>query len=329
VTAPFMTADEASRAGKETMANAPMGKRLEGSGRYKMPLLLGESGPKAGGDWVPGGLQSMTNLAAATSDTRALGVWELEQAAIGLGLHPELAAELRNRVYAAKDRGVDFQALKDEPDKILKGQLKDIIERAKDISGANEARDAGIVRHDIWEDHGKTGQQTGTEQINSEITALRGLLDGAGFEVIPDLIERTVRNTAIQAAGRFDNILLHRSSGRLIMADLKTKRKKFWTWLEIDAQLAGYANAEYMLMSPSSVYGRERWDEWYVDGPKRLGVDLIEGCVLHMPSDGARPRLRKVDLVSGWVTMQLARQVCTQRSFGRSVEREAESYWDS
>ncbi len=118
------------------------------------------------------------------------------------------------------------------------------------------------------------------------------------------------------------------------MADLKTKRKKFWTWLEIDAQLAGYANAEHMLETGNYGPGQPRERVEYVDGPKRLGVDLIEGCVLHMPSGPDErgewhPRLRRVDLVSGWVTMQLARQVCTQRSFGRSVAREAESYWDS
>jgi len=322
--APFMTTAEASKAGKETMANAPMGKRLEGSGRYKMPLLPGESGPKSGGDWVSGGLQSMTNLAASISDTKALGRWELEQALIGVGLHPELAAELRNVVYAAKGRGVDFQALKDEPETRLRTALGLLAERAKDISGGNAARDAGIVRHDVWEVRGKTGEQAGTGQINTEIVSLEGLLDAAGFEVVPELVERTVRNLEVAAAGRFDNILMHRRTGQLYMADLKTKQKDFWSFLEIDAQLAGYAYAEYMLSQPPT-FGDH---VFYVDGPRALGVDLTVGVVLHMPSNGARPRLRKADLVSGWETLQLARRVCTQRSFGRSVGRMAESYWE-
>jgi hypothetical protein len=99
------------------------------------------------------------------------------------------------------------------------------------------------------------------------------------------------------------------------MADLKTKRKPFWTWLEIDAQLAGYAYAEYMLHEGQ-----------YVRGPVAF-VDLTEGVVLSMPSDGGQPMLRRADLVNGRNTMQLARQVCTQRSRGKSAERMAASYW--
>lgn len=311
-------------------ADIPMGTRHPTMHRYKVPLLPGEVGtkscPPGVEPWVPGGVQSMTNLAASISDTKALGWWELEQALIGLGLHPELAAELQRVVYAAKERGVDFQALKDEPGKATRGELAAIIERAKDISGANTARDAGIVRHDVWEIFGRFGRQTGTEQINTEIQAMRQLLDAAGFEIIPELCERTVRNVAIQAAGRFDNILMHRRSGRLYMADLKTKRKPFWTWLEMDAQLAGYAYAEYMLADGESPDQRFPLAPDYVLGPK-ADVDLTEGVILHMPSDGAEPRLRRADLTQGWRTMQLAREVCTVRSLGKSAGRERESYW--
>lgn len=304
-------------------ADIPMGTRHPTMHRYKVPLLAGEVGtkscPPGVEPWVPGGVQSMTNLAASISDTKALGWWELEQVLIGVGLHPELAGELRRVVYAAKERGVDFQALKDEPDKVTRGELAAITERAKDISGANTARDAGIVRHDVWEIFGRFGQQTGTEQINTEIQAMRQLLDAAGFEIIPELCERTVRNVAIQAAGRFDNILMHRRSGRLYMADLKTKRKPFWTWLEMDAQLAGYAYAEWMLEGSGD-------EITYGPGPLHH-VDLTEGVILHMPSDGAEPRLRRADLTQGWRTMQLAREVCTVRSLGKSAGRERESYW--
>jgi len=312
-------------------ADIPMGTRHPTQHRYKVPLLPGEVGtkscPPGVEPWVPGGVQSMTNLAASISDTKALGLWELEQALIGVGLHPELAAELRRVVYAAKERGVDFQALKDEPEKVLRGELAAITERAKDISGANAARDAGIVRHDVWDINGKSAGHTfsGTEQINAEIRALRELLDAAGFEVIPELCERTVRNVKLIAGGKFDNILMHRKSGRLVMADLKTKRKPFWTWLEMDGQLAGYAYAEWMLETIETSPGV--FEVVYVPGPKPLGVDLTEGVILHMPSDGGEPRLRRADLTRGWRTMQLAREVCTVRSDGKSAGRDRESYW--
>src|ERR1051325_9862330 len=64
---------------RTTMATARHGERVDTIGRYKMPLLPGESGPKSGGDWVPGGLQSATNLAGAIVESRELGIWERER----------------------------------------------------------------------------------------------------------------------------------------------------------------------------------------------------------------------------------------------------------
>lgn len=318
-----------------SMQHAPMGQRTS-AGRYKMPLMPGEVGPKGGGDWVSSGLQSMTNLASSISDTKALGQWEIEQVLIGLGLHSESYRDLRFTVQHAVRRGVNLQELRlSEGGRYLRDELALIAEKAKDIGGANTARDAGIVRHDAWQEYGETGS---TQLFTDEIAGVRALLDAAGFEIIPDLCERTVRNLAIKAAGRFDNILMHRRSGRLIMADLKTKAKPFWTWLEMDGQLAGYANSELMLTTkplPQAVeYGAalDTLTPDYEDGPKALGVDLTEGVILHMPSrpdeNGSQePRLRRADLVDGWRTMQLAREVCTQRSRGRSAGRGHESWW--
>lgn len=309
---------------KQSITNAPMGTRVDSIGRYKMPTLPGESGPKkvpAGLEpWVSGGIQSMTNLAASISDTKALGRWELEQVMIGLGMDIALRAQLHRTIQDAADRGTNFSRVKDDPE--LRGALADLAERAKSISGANAARDAGIAFHDRWEERGKFG----AAPVMPEIKALEDLLDAAGFDVIPELCERTVRNLDVQAAGRFDNMLMHRRTGRLHMADLKTKRgaadggDPFWGWLEMDAQLAGYAYSRLML----------EWnghDVRYVDGPRVLGVDLTDGVVLHMPSDGGEPRLRRADLVDGWKALKLAREVCTVRSRGKSAGRKAESWW--
>lgn len=301
-----------------SMQHAPMGQRTS-AGRYKMPLLPGEDGPKSGGDWVPGGLQSMTNLASSISDTKALGQWEREQVMIGLGLHFEEYQNMRANVWHAKDADVDFQNLRAHPE--FREALADHAERAKDIAGANEARDAGIARHDAWEAYTKTGA---SQLFSEEIAGVRGLLDAAGFELIPDLCERTVRNVALKAAGRFDNIVMHRKTGRIYMADLKTKAKPFWTWLEMDGQLAGYAYSEHMLTPDGETYDQ--------GGGPLHHVDLSVGVILHMPSrpdeNGSQePRLRKADLLAGIKTMRLAREVCTQRSYGKSAARLADSWW--
>lgn len=299
---------------KVNMANAPMGVRLP-SGRYKMPLLAGENGPSNGGMWVPGGMQSMTNLASSISDTKALGRWEREQSQIGLVLRPDLAEELSLTVNLARVDGVDFGKMKDNP--LLRARLQYVHDQCMDASGANAARQAGINRHTAWEHVSKNGMEIGTPQINSEIAAVRSLLDAAGFEIIPELSERVVRNTTVNAAGRFDNVIMHRATGKLHMADLKTKRGPFWSWLEIDAQLAGYATARWMLKTDGFSYE---------DGPG-VHVDLTKGVVLHAPSDGSEPRLRKADLATGIKTLSLAREVCTVRSYGKSAGRERDSYW--
>lgn len=308
------------------MADVAMGIRGP-NGRYKMPLLPGESGTKTAGDWVPGGLQSMTNLAGSISDTRALGIWELEQVLIGLGLDllstpADLAHDLAVAIDDAVNLKADFSQMRLYPE--LKAFLGQVVERAKDASGANRARDRGIEMHDQWEGHGKTGLFHEDPAEAGWQRKVSALLAEAGFEIVPDLAERTVRNNTVRTAGRFDNILRHRS-GTLYMADLKTKAKPFWSFLEIDAQLAGYAYAEWMLNSQLTDY---------IKGPLHY-VDLDVGVVLHMPSRPdpetglQEPRLRKADLLKGWETMRLARQVCDARSGGRSAARMADSWWPS
>ena len=56
------------------------------NGKYHMPLLPGEAGTKSGGDWVPYGVMSATNLAGAIVDSRELSVWEIQRSQLGLGL---------------------------------------------------------------------------------------------------------------------------------------------------------------------------------------------------------------------------------------------------
>lgn len=319
------------QAGKASMADRPMGQRGE-DGRYKMPLLPGEEGTKAAAlldrseQWVPRGTQSMTNLAASISDTRALGIWQMQQLAIGYGKGHTLRQTLAEMVAQAEIAEIDFQALKEAPH--FRDALDILNEEALTAAGANRARDEGTRMHDVWEQSNTSQLFTATDEDAKWLATLNALLDAADFEVIPELSERAVRNFAVQAAGRFDNILMHRKTGKLYMADLKTKKKPFWGFLEVDGQLSGYAHSEYMLTPDGTAY----------EGGGQPGfgpidhVDLERGVVLHMPSkpdkDGSQePRLRVADLRAGWETMKLARRVCQARSAGQSAQRMAASWW--
>ena len=295
--------------------------------RYHMPLLPDEQGVKSGGDWVPGGVQSMTNLAGAIEDTRALGVWEQALALVGIAISPELHEELVLLVQAAASEGVIFRKLREYPEfrnalcgKPFDKEQTSILARAKLAAGASVAAQLGTNRHTAWEHRGATGELIGTSEIQAQVIDTERLLADAGLERVQGLSERVVRNTVVDAAGRFDDILLETRTGRLLIGDLKTKAGEFYSMLTIDAQLAGYAYAEHML------WFSEPHDR-YCDGPRRLGVDLTEGVVLHVPSDGAPAMLRRADLVMGWHALKTAREIVNLRSYSKSVKRFNESAW--
>lgn len=294
------------------------------NGRYHMPLLPGEKGVKSGGDWVPYGITRMTRLVGAIEDLRALSVWEQAMTLIGLALAPELYEELTIMVQRARADGVNFELLREYPRlrEALAGQPDEpgdsIVGRAKDAARAGAAAQRGTNRHTAWEHRAATGELIGTPQIQEQVVDIERILAEAGLERVPGMSERVVRNTEINAVGKFDDIIRELSTGRLLIGDLKTKAREFFTWVTVDAQLAGYAYADWML-HPS----RTR----YVRGPRRMGVDLTEGVILHVPSDGSPARLERADLVQGWKSAKLARQIMDHRAAGKSAGRHAESTW--
>lgn len=290
------------------------------NGRYHMPLLPGEEGVRSGGDWVPRGLMRMTNLVGAFEDTRALSIWEQAMGLIGLALSPELHEELVLIVHQARSAGVNFELLREHPDlrDLLAGKPHDqssqeasVIGRAKTVAKAHAAAVKGTNRHTAWEHRGRTGELIGTSAVQQSTQAIEALLSEHRLVRVPGLSERIVRNVELGAVGKFDDILMSLDTGRLLMADLKTKQRPFYSFTTVDAQLAGYARAEWMLTEDG---------QGYEPGPLHH-VDQREGVILHVPSDGSRPHLDPADLVGGWENALLAAQVVERRSAGRRVER--------
>lgn len=316
------------------MAALPFGVRHPVTKRYKMPLLPGEAGTKAGGDWVPRGMQSATNLAGSISETRALGIWERERSQLGLALRPDLYEKMRILVKRIELEGFDFatQKLKETPAGLkLQEELAAIHEEARQACGANAPGIKGTNRHDVWEVHGFSGQYVGTPEINEQLMGLSALLAAEGLRRLPGLSERVVRNMKLNCCGRFDDVLeltrdrtfpdgVHLSAGTKIMSDLKTKRNAFWGYLEPRIQLTVYATADYMLDSADD--GAVR----YIQGPK-YHVNQGWAVLLHMPSDGAPPVLKRVNLAKGILYAQLARQVCDARSEAKGVAAHREAQW--
>lgn len=292
------------------------------NGRYHMPLLPGEQGVKSGGNWVPRGIMRVTNLVGAFEDTRALNVWEQGMGLIGLALSPELYEELVLLVQGAQRREVIFERLRDYPwlKEALAGQAHDkakldasIIGRAKAIAKAGAAAQRGTNNHTAWEHRGKTGELIGTERIRSQVISTEALLADAGYVRVPHLSERVVRNTEVNSVGKFDDIIMHITTGVLRMADLKTKATPFFSWLSTDAQLATYAKSRWMLTEDR---------QGYEDGPLHY-VDQSKGIILHVPSDGSPAHLDDADLETGWETAQIAKRVIELRNGGKSAARVA------
>lgn len=309
------------------------------NGRYHMPLLPGEQGPKDGSPHVSNGIQRMTNLVGAFEDTRALSIWEQGMALIGLAKSPELYEELVLLVAQAERAGVDFERLRDytELKETLAGTAHDkrkqeasIVGRAKHVAKAGAAAARGTNDHTAWEHFGKTGEMIGTQRNRTQVERTAALLADAGLEIVPGLSERIVRNTTINAVGKFDNILMERRTGRLIMADLKTKATAFYSWMTVDAQLAGYASAQWMLREAPILetgHAQELFlGEHYEEGPLHY-VDQNEGVILHVPSDGSPAFLRRADLVNGRQVLEVARRNIELRAYGKSAGRHAISPW--
>lgn len=310
-------ADQAERAAENSAAPLKTyGERYRG--RYHLPLLPGEKGPKSGGDWVPYGVMSATNLAGAITDSRSLSIWERERTQMGLALRPDLVEQLTYLVHSARAAGADLSELHASlPGKTLVSSLADLHEQAKTAAGANTAATMGTNRHNVWEARAITGQLFGTPEINAQVLELEALLEREGLERVTGLQERVVRNVELRAAGRFDDIVRSKRTGVLYLADLKTKRKPFFSWLETWIQQSVYATAEWMLDDAKT---------GYVPGPKHH-VSQTCAILLRMPSDGAAPYLEPVDLVAGRRWAHLARLVCDVRSEARSVHTNGVAEW--
>jgi hypothetical protein len=309
-----------------------------------MPLLPGEQGTKAGGDWVPRGVQSATNLAGAIVESRQLGIWERERTQIGLALRPDLVERLTFLIRKAMVTDeIDFgnQRLHDSAaGKLIVKELELIHKEAKQAAGGNLAAQRGTNRHDAWEQRATSGLLFGTPQVNEQIEKLEQLLERKGLRRVPGLSERTVRNVALRAAGRFDDVLQTTRdipivaplnsdycgqfipAGTLLMADLKTKQRQYYSWLEVRIQLAVYATAEYMLTDLPNHPNDLR----YVPGPKHH-VSQEWGVILWAPSNGDAPQLKRANLRKGYAHAQLARAVVDARSEAKNVAAHFEAEW--
>jgi hypothetical protein len=99
---------------------------------------------------------------------------------------------------------------------------------------------------------------------------------------------------------------------------VKTQRE-FWTWLEIDAQLATYAHGEAMWDAEAGVW---------VDMPV---VSQDVAAVLHMPrvegDEEPRVDIHQRDLAAGWETARLAYRIVLDRADAKNKSGRGTRLW--
>lgn len=290
---PFATASEIEPAVREKVFG-----QVE-NGRYWLPdpadPLAWEPGA-IGAKPFPRGFMRTSNLVGAYSELRALMIWSQHRVLEGMIERPDLYADLS-------------VLPRDEEGKIPYRDGQRITEAALSAAKADRWSVIGTAYHKALEIRLTTGALVGTREIRDGILALEAHMRACLLRPAPALTERVVVNTKVMCAGRFD-VPVYDLAGEtpvLKMADLKTKRKQFWSVLEVRAQLAVYANADAM------------WDDalgCYVQPP---AFDPTEGIILHLPQGGGPLELLRMDLVAGWRTALRAREVVDDRASAKSA----------
>lgn len=270
---------------------------VRANGRYHLPPLVSEAWqPNYAGKHQPWGWMRMSNVIGAYSDQRALQLWQDEMALRGFAERHDL-----------------YERLCVMPADASREKWVALAEEARIAAKANAPAARGTARHDMLETWLTQSRAVGTVSMKLQLTEIITAFNDHLLRPVPELTERIIVNEQIQAAGRFDGAVIDLQTGELLIDDLKTKRRQFWTMLEVRAQLAGYTHATAM-WCPRTLC--------YVD-PPRFSQDI--GIVVHLPVDGdenGKPvvHLLDADLRKGWKTARRAYNVVKDRSEAKSAQ---------
>lgn len=276
--------------------------RLPGLTRWSTGELVTHDEPRSGG-W-----QRVTTLVKAIGEARALDLWHQRLLVLAMVQRPDLY-DLACATVATTDR---------TDDKAMRAVLEDLAGRLLVAVGADEGANLGTAFHGFTEADDLGLAHFARKVWHGKIRNYREGLSAQALDVEPDFIERRVVNLEYGVAGTLDRILWDRAGEVWRIGDLKSQ-KRFWTWLEISAQLAAYALADAM------------WDRakgCYVDMPP-VAQDF--GIVAWMPVNGLHypdaatssgdadgVDFFNVDLSKGREALKLCYQVDRMRSEAKS-----------
>lgn len=252
--------------------------------RFLRPLITPADGGK------PIGYTRASSFGKVLEDTYNLTQWGARMAVVGAVMDPSLAAQIAGIVNRHADPVTEARA-----------DLNALVDRAKDIAGANKASSTGTAIHAMTEvlDAGETPVAvpddlwpvldayqwgtTGVEMLESEV-----------FVVVDE----------ITAAGTLDR-LVRLPDGRVVVADLKTGKDEPKYGNGVTTQVAVYAHGQ-------------RYDPATAErAPLHPDLDITTGLLIHLPLQPVKGKqecsLYLLDLVAGWDRALLAHTVRANR----------------
>jgi hypothetical protein len=239
------------------------------AGRYRLPDLNGE--PRKGG-W-----QRVTTMVKAVAEARALDLWHQRQLLTGLALRPDLYDLL-----CATLSGRDLS----NPDNTLKADLEDLAGRVLLAAGADVGANLGTAFHGFAEAQDLGMAHYARKRWHGRLSNYSSGMTEHQLKVVPELVERKVVILRYGLAGTLDRVLEDQVANVRRIGDLKSQ-KKFWTWLEISAQLAAYQMADAMWNRARACYEEfpevaddlavVAWSPEATDQVDFFDVDLVKG----------------------------------------------------
>jgi hypothetical protein len=250
----------------------------------------------------------ISTLAGMLDDKSGLIDWAAARAIIGL-VKQDLDARRRDCDGAIYAQVAHLISAHSDPWKVPEGKkpLKELVRKAKELGGSEDASGAGTAAHGIWEciDKGFT-----PDYIPRGLTAWTAARTEALADFEPVLVEPFVVNDELKAAGSPDRYLLHKPTGIVYAADDKTGTDEPSYPRKVKIQVA--------IASRAVLYDQATGERTPIE------CDQKRGILIHTPIQTSAPRchLYWLDLSEGWEDAQLAAQNRDRRNVSK-LERVA------
>lgn len=219
--------------------------------------------------------KSVTTVAKIPEDGYALELWAKRMVAIGIASAPHLVEAVAAHFDDRK-------------------KLNEIVEEAETLAKTNAAAIRGTAMHRVTERADRGEAMLLTSLLADTVKAWRDALDAAGYESLPEYVERVVVYPEQMVCGTLDRIVRRKRDGLLRVLDLKSGEKALKYPHSIAIQIALYAHAPWMAAAWEGESGETTEFE-----PLPDGLDRDRGLILHMPEPG-NVQIAEVDIAAGW-----------------------------